>query len=178
MKRIIKKALIGAVLVSGINLSADVGTLSRIIDGDTVKFGNTTCRFANIDTPESRDNKRLQRFINNSCKGTTTNYVLEAGKKSSSKIKELLQVGNQYKYKVSTTDKYGRKICDIFINGKSVNLKMVEEGYALPFYRYLARSDKATYIKANKNAKRNNKGLYSSHKRLMECMDKDLRKGN
>ena len=52
-------------LCASISLYADKGTLRYITDGDTVKFDNTICRLANIDTPESKKNDRLKRIVSN-----------------------------------------------------------------------------------------------------------------
>ena len=169
-----KILLMGLVATS---VFAEVGTLTKIKDGDTVDFGSTICRFANIDTPESKDNERLRKFLENSCQGVTSSFVVNAGKESAKKLNELLKIGKQYKYEVSGTDRYGRKICTISLNERdTVNLEMVKSGYALPFYQYMNNNVKEQYMKASKEAKEKQRGLYLNHSQVMKCMSQELDK--
>lgn len=191
-----KFSLLCLMFLSALNLNAEVGTLTGIVDGDTVYFysqdlkneevksfrkGNATitynaiCRFANIDTPESKINDRLLRFLDKSCTGITAEYMTEAGKESARQLSTFLEVGQQYKFKITGTDKYSRKICDISLDSNhTVNLEMVKSGYALPFYSYLKSNDRSDYIKAYNDAKYYKRGLFTTHEPVMDCMQKDL----
>lgn len=158
--------------ILGVALHAEIGMITKIVDGDTVHFGNTICRFANIDTPESKFNNKAERDVAN-CPGITVTNEVEAGRLSSNFTSSVLKVGQTYKYDVSGQDKYGRKICSIESSGQDVNLAIVSNGYAIPFYRYIDNdATLRAYTKAKMNAKRNNLGLWSSHRSVMECLDK------
>ncbi len=172
-----KKVLCSIATVSilfGLNANADVGVLTKIIDGDTVKFGNDTCRLANIDTPESNFNNRLDKTVKN-C-NIKPIEIIEAGKKSSKHLSTYLKVGQEYKYTVVTkSDNYGRKICLINIdNNKTVNLQMVEDGYAYPYYYYIPSQLKDKYKKALENAKINKKGLFDKNENVINCLEKGV----
>jgi len=169
-----KILLIGLVTTS---VFAEVGTLTKIKDGDTVDFGNTICRFANIDTPESKPNPRLNMFLEKSCRGVTARFILKAGEESAEKLNELLKVGRQYKYEIIGNDNKKRKICNIYLNERdTVNLEMVKSGYALPFYQYMNNEAKGQYTKASKEAKEKQRGLYVNYQPVMKCMSQELDK--
>ncbi|MAC84365.1 MAG: hypothetical protein CL624_09545 [Arcobacter sp.] len=168
-KFMIKKLLLSIFVCSV--AYAEVGTLSKVIDGDTVKFGQTTCRLAYIDTPESRKNKRLKRIVK-SCSGVTINTMIAAGKKSTSYLKAKLKVGKQYKYTVVDIDRYKRSVCIIMINNRtSINQQLVKDGYAVPYYRYIKSDKRNMYRKLSKEAKRLNEGLYKSHSSSINCLE-------
>lgn len=96
------------------------GKVHKIIDADTVDFlvdlGLHTlrvvrCRLYNINAPE--------RFT-------------EAGKLATAYVKETLgdKVIILLTYK-DPTDKYGRWIADVYVDGKSVSAMMVDNGHAV-----------------------------------------------
>jgi len=155
-----------------LNMYADVGMLSKIVDGDTVKFNDVNCRFAYIDTPESKRNERAKHKIEN-CTGLTLNTMIEAGKESANHLNTLLEVGKSYKYDVISSDRYDRKICVIWIDNKTMlNQKMVEDGYAVPYYEYIKeekirRDMKAAYS----SAKMNNRGLFNGYSSTLKCIE-------
>lgn len=153
-------------------LNADVGKLSRIVDGDTVRFGDTICRFAYIDTPESKSNERAKEKVD-SCNGMTIGTMLEAGKESASHLSELLELGKSYKFDIQGEDRYKRKICVIWLNNEtSVNKKMVEDGYAVPYYDYIKdESITRDMKKAYKEAKQNRRGLFVEYESSIKCIE-------
>lgn len=88
--------------------------VTSVTDGDTIKIGNQTIRLLGINTPE---------------KGEP--YYLEAKEYLSSLIlgKEIqLKFGNE-KY-----DKYGRILAYIYLNKTLINLKLIEQGLANPYF--------------------------------------------
>ena len=118
------------------------GRVVRVADGDTVSVLDDDnqqfkIRFYGIDAPE-----RGQPFGN------------AARRELSSLIED-----RRVQVIVKDIDDYDRRVGEIFYRGESVNLHMVEQGYAW-WYRYHARSrqdfEKAEY--AARNAKR---GLWS-----------------
>lgn len=163
-----KKLLITSLIFS-YSLS-DVGMLTKIVDGDTVHFGNTICRFAYVDTPESRKNNRLANKLEK-CNGVTVESMINAGKESKQYIEETLIKGKTYKYNVISIDRYDRKVCEIYNNSEMLNLKIVEDGYAVPYDTYIPKNLKAEFSKASKEAKRLKKGLYKSNPSAINCIE-------
>ncbi len=164
------KILYIAALISS-SLFADIGMLTEIVDGDTVHFGNTICRFAYVDTPESRKNNRLKNKLEK-CPGVTVETMINAGKESKKYIEEKFVNGKSYKYNIVSNDnKYDRKVCEIYTNSSMINLDLVKDGYAVPYYQYIPKNLKADFEKASKEAKRLNKGLYETNPTAINCIE-------
>lgn len=157
--------------LNGCALNAEIGVLSRVIDGDTVEFGDTVCRLAYIDTPESHSNEKGKRDIA-TCSGITIGRVVEAGKLATKFTSSQLSRGKSYKYNVVDTDRYGRKVCLIEVNGGSLNLGIVASGYAVPYERYISDYGvKREFAKYKKEAKMKNIGLWENYSGVLGCMD-------
>jgi len=169
-----KKTLLCFTTLITINLNADVGILTKISDGDTIRFGKDICRLANIDTPESSENPRLEKILKK-C-NTPKKEILDAGKKSSNHLSSYLKVGEEYKYTViNNNDGKGRKVCLINLsNNETVNLKMVEDGYAYPYFYFIPSYMKKRYKDALDYAQENKKGLFKTHSNVMECLKKGV----
>jgi len=92
-------------------------TVTDVVDGDTIKLSDgTTIRYIGIDTPETKHpHKGVECF------------GLQASKKNSE-----LVLGKTVKltYDVSKTDRYGRVLAYVWVEGKMVNETLVKEGYA------------------------------------------------
>lgn len=154
-------------------LYGDVGKLTKVVDGDTVHFGDTVCRLAYVDTPESKYNDKAERDISG-CVGITVETEVKAGKLSSKYTASLLNIGQTYKFNIIGEDRYDRKVCIVESNGIDVNLELVAQGYAVPYYRYI-KDDRLlyAYLKAKNNAKHNRLGLWGTHPQVLGCMDRD-----
>lgn len=163
--------LIGIGLISCLN--ADIGKLSKIVDGDTVKFNDTTCRFAYIDTPESKRNDRAKNKVDE-CPGLTLETMVDAGKESVNYLNSILEIGKSYKYDVISTDRYDRKVCVIWLNNNvMLNENLVREGYAVPYYTYIKDSDIERQMRLSSMiAKKYRSGLFKSHESVMQCLAK------
>ena len=163
--------LIGIGLLSCLN--ADIGKLSKITDGDTVKFGETTCRFAYIDTPESKRNDRAKNKVDE-CPGLTLETMVDAGKESANYLNSILELGRTYKYDVISSDKYDRKVCVIWINNNEMlNQLLVREGYAVPYYHFIKDSNIEKQMRLSATtAKKTRSGLYKNNEAVMQCLSK------
>jgi len=116
---------------------------TRIIDGDTVELSidlgfditvNINTRLAGIDTPEIRTKNELEKKAGNKVKDILSSLLIG---------KELLV--KTYK----DSDKYGRYICDIFVDNMNVNEFLVNMGYAFSYNGGARESwtdDKLKYI--------------------------------
>ena len=109
-----------------------IKSVLKVVDGDTIDASidlgfdislEKRIRFAGIDTPESR----------------TTNLKEKAlGLESKEWIKKALEGAKDIIIKTEkpdSTEKYGRIIGHLFINGQetSLNNQMIDEGYALEY---------------------------------------------
>lgn len=109
-----------------------IRTISKVVDGDTIDADidlgfdislTKRIRLAGIDTPESR----------------TTNVKEKAmGLESKEWLKKTLEGAKDILIKTElpdSTEKYGRIIGHLFINGQetSLNNQMIAEGYALAY---------------------------------------------
>ena len=109
-----------------------IRTISKVVDGDTIDADidlgfdislSKRIRLAGIDTPESR----------------TTNIKEKAmGLESKEWIKKTLEGAKDILIKTElpdSTEKYGRIIGHLFINGQetSLNNQMITDGYALAY---------------------------------------------
>lgn len=166
------KKIIAGILLGSITMFADVGTLSYVIDGDTVKMGDKTLRLSFIDTPESKSNARAKDKVN-SCTGMTLNTMVKGGVLSKDYLKSLLKRGKQYKYDVTDKDRYGRFVALIYLDNKTtVNELLVKNGYATPFYKYIKDSKTSSYYsKLYRYAKSNNLGLFKVNSKILECLE-------
>lgn len=164
-----KKLLIIFLFVS--SSFCDIGKLTKIVDGDTVHFGNTICRLAYIDTPESRKNNRLENKLEK-CNGVTVESMISAGKESKKYIEESLTIGKSYKYNITSVDvKNNRKVCEIYVNSEMLNLNIVYNGFAVPYNTYIPNNLKDEFSKASKEAKRLKKGLYKTNLAAINCIE-------
>ena len=144
LKKTILSLLLTLVLVNGItpvsNLAGiqattveaavskkQIAKFVRAVDGDTAKLsvkGTTyTFRFLAIDTPETVKPNTPPAFM---------------GKKASNYTKSTLAKAKkiEIQYDGNRTDKYGRKLAWIFVDGQLLQNKLVKKGYARVYYVY------------------------------------------
>lgn len=150
-------------------LLADIGTLQKVVDGDTLHFNNAKCRIAYIDTPESKRNKKAKRDAAR-CKNFTLDTMVKIGKTSSSHAKTLVKAGKQYQYDVIGTDRYRRSICVVYTPNGIFNELMVKDGYAMPYDKYVPKALKRKYALLTQEAKRSKRGLWQQYN--LECIGK------
>ncbi len=91
------------------------GTVSRVIDGDTIELETgERIRYLNVDTPESTGGK-------DDCYGTEAaafNAMLVGGRDV------------RLRYDVECTDRYDRLLAFVEVDNIQVNMRLVEQGYA------------------------------------------------
>lgn len=86
--------------------------VSRIIDGDTVKAGNISIRLLGINSPE-----RGERYYN-----------------EAREFLESLILNQTVKLEESGVDRYNRKLAYIFLESENVNLELIKNGFASPYF--------------------------------------------
>ena len=109
-----------------------IKSVTKVVDGDTIDADidlgfdislNKRIRLAGIDTPESRTRNLKEKAL---------------GLESKEWMKKTLAGAKDILIKTElpdSTEKYGRIIGHLFINGQdtSLNNQMIAEGYALPY---------------------------------------------
>ena len=103
----------------------DKARVIHIMDGDTVSLSNgERVRYLGIDTPESR-----KKNADGSWKKLTNPYADRA-----TELNRRLVKGKriELEYDVTARDRYGRKLCYVFIDGVFVNAELVRRGLAMP----------------------------------------------
>ena len=167
-----RKILLSALLLGITFMQAESLKLRYIKDGDTVVFNKgVTCRLAYVDTPESYPNKKATRDVAN-CDGVSIDEIVTSGRYAKRYLGSIMQKGDIYDVDIRGEDRYGRSICVIYNKHKqSINEMVVKNGFALPYWRY-NKSKKMRHKMRNHltYAKNNNKGLWRSHRAVMECM--------
>jgi len=133
--------------------------VERITDGDSIwinKNGKKTeVRLACIDAPE-----RKQFW----------------GRESTTKLEQLLPLGQKVELRESGKDRYNRTVAEIFVAGQSVNIQMVKEGNAVVYPQYLKNcaSNKNQYLQAEEYAKIQQLGFWNQQNPVMPW---DFRRG-
>ena len=123
------------------------GKVVGVSDGDTITVLDVSktqfkIRLGGIDAPE-----KAQPF----------------GQKSKEHLSGLV-FGKQVVVESDKTDKYGRTVGKVLVNGKDANLEQVHSGFAWHYKEYQkeqATSDRASYADAETSARRIRAGLWS-----------------
>ena len=135
--------------------ATEVYAVLAVVDGDTIDIktatGKDRVRLIGIDTPETVDpDKPVQCF----------------GPEASNKLKSLIS-GKQIKLEADSSqdnrDKYNRLLRYVFLDGKSINLQMVSNGYAREYTYRTAYKYQAEFKQAETDAKAAELGLWADN---------------
>ena len=126
----------------------------RIVDGDTIQVIDSNgikfkIRLLGIDTPETK-----QRF----------GYESSLSLKKIIDGKAVIIISKTEKNKPYTLGRYKRIIGKIILNGKDINLEMVQKGMAWHYKKYIKSQnveDRQSYNNAEQDARLNKIGLWS-----------------
>ncbi len=141
--------------------------VKKVNDGDTFEVEidgkSEKVRMLGIDTPEKWDSDKFDRDQERTGKDKET--IRKLGTLSSDFTTRLIGGKKVILLTVAEDDdrdKYGRLLRYVYLeDGTFVNLKIVEEGYANA-YRKFKVSKQAEFIKAEKEARENKKGLWGN----------------
>lgn len=112
-----------ALLLAGCPALAESVTIRRCYDGDTcTTTAGEKIRLACIDTPELRG-KRADPI---------------SAKKARDYLRGLV-VGREVGIRRITTDRYGRTVAELFVDGSNVQQRLVASGHAEIFRRYASQ---------------------------------------
>jgi len=120
------------------------GKVVSVADGDTITIldegkQQTKIRLYGIDTPE-----KAQAF----------------GKKAK-KFTASLTAGKQAKVEVYDTDRYGRSVGVVLVNGTNVNEEIIKNGYAWQYQKYCKASFCDDWLKLEEHARSFAFGLWA-----------------
>jgi micrococcal nuclease len=104
----------------------------KIVDGDTIDVDidlgfsisyTQRVRLAGIDTPESRTKDKAEKALG-----------LESKKYLADRLKDAKNIVIKTE-KINSTEKFGRVLGHLFINGDdvSLNMELIDNGYAWPY---------------------------------------------
>ena len=141
----------------------------KIVDGDTIhvvdKYGNQfKIRLTGIDAPEKNQAYGLE----------SKNQLSEAINNRWVFLESKPNEGKPY-----TVDRYKRVLAKVILNGADINLLQISSGYAWHFKRYQNQqspSDQKAYDYAEKNAKKNQLGLWEEKKPIAPWKWRKIRK--
>ena len=113
------------------DFSYRVNKVIKVVDGDTIDvmldlgfdiMYKSRVRLFGIDTPESRTSDKVEK-----------KYGLMSKKFLSDALKNATKISIKT-YKGEETGKFGRILGDVFVDGKSVNLKLCKAHHAVQYY--------------------------------------------
>lgn len=139
-----------SLLASKVNSGRVSATVISIVDGDTIAVRhageNVTVRLACIDAPENGQQGR------------------EASVKQ---MEALLANGDDVTLRLITEDRYGRQVAEVYRQDVLINLKMVAEGQAVVYEKYLDPCDGTIYRSAQNAAQTAKLGIWSGENPIM-----------
>ncbi|HEX7107966.1 MAG TPA: thermonuclease family protein [Aestuariivirga sp.] len=123
----------------------DLGTGSvQVVDGDSLRRGETDIRLYGIDAPEYRQSCRDKQGTEYSC-----------GKQSANALRGLVK-GQEVSCSSVETDRYGRAVAVCKVGDFDINGEMVRLGWAVAYSRH-----STSYLRAEAEAKKAKRGIWA-----------------
>ena len=149
-----KKILLLILLLISINVNAEVVKFDKCIDGDTmgvyIKNEYKKVRFLSINAPEIDHGDGDGQYYGEESK----NYVCD-------KIKNAKSIELEYDDKSDKTDKYGRVLAWVWVDGELLQKDLVSNGYAEVKYVYDNYKYSDELKELEKSAKEEKIGMWS-----------------
>ncbi len=145
------------IMMTVVNVKAESVTvkLKNCVDGDTARFmiGNEikSTRFLAINTPEIKHGKKQAEP-----------YGVEASNYTCKRLKNAKKIVLEYDNNSSKTDKYGRVLAWVFVDGKLLQDDLVKNGFAEVKYLYGDYKYTSLLQKSEKKAKKDKLNMWSS----------------
>ncbi len=143
---LVQVALLASVAQAGRTV---VGVVRGVYDGDTILMATREdsrlkVRLYGIDAPETgKRNKPGQPYGD-----------------SSRRMLMYKVMGRRVVAEIMDTDRYGRTVAVIRVDGRDVNREMVEGGMAWAYLRYLEEPYESLYCESEATARARNRGLW------------------
>lgn len=121
-------------------------------DGDTLRISQSnktiTVRLGCLDAPELNQ---------------------PGGVDSATRLRQLLPRGQAVQMRRIEVDRYGRVVAELYVNGRSLNLQLVQEGQAVVYPQYLkgCASTQNQYLQAEQQARAARLGFWSQLNPIM-----------
>ncbi len=123
----------------------DLGTGNvQVVDGDSLRKGDTNIRLYGIDAPEYRQNCRDKTNIEYSC-----------GKQAANTLRALVK-GQQVTCSSIDSDRYGRAVSVCKIGTLDLNAEMVKQGWAVAYSKH-----SLNYVGLEGAARRAKRGIWA-----------------
>lgn len=132
-----------AIILLGAGTLPITGT-AEVVDGDTLRIGDTKIRLFGIDAPEARQ----------VCESEETSWG--CGEASTRQLQSLVE-GQPVACLVRGIDDYGRSLAVCTVGGLELNRTMVAQGWAVAFRRY-----SGDYVTDEIRAKASGVGIWKS----------------
>jgi len=154
--------------------------VEKIEDGDTIVVNidgkSQRVQLSGIDAPENTENAKFN--LDHKVKKIAKSQLFEIGKLATEHLEKLVAAGQLVSFQGESNlrlkDTYGRIPANVINEkGESLNINMVENGYAVVLTRFPLNDDfKSDLQKAQKKALSEKKGLWSSHPVLVRKWSK------
>ncbi len=133
------------------------GTVTKVSDGDTVQVTTPEqtklkVRLYGIDAPETPKINQRTGIVNKPGQP----YGKESWKALKGKIK-----GRQVRLDIIDVDKYRRVVSIVWMEGRNINLEMIQEGHAEAFIEYLKPPYRDQFLEAERKARGAKRGIWS-----------------
>jgi endonuclease YncB( thermonuclease family) len=125
--------------------AAEITGTAQVIDGDTIRIGDTRIRLWGIDAPEGRQ----------TCQGRNGD-VYECGRDSTAVLNELIR-GQPVKCDVKDRDRYGRVVAVCRTEAGELNATMVRRGWAVEYKQF----SRGRYSRDQAEAQHEGVGIWS-----------------
>ncbi len=119
-------------------------TITRIVDGDSLKSGKLSIRLFGIDAPEGRQNCTRADGSEWTC-----------GKAATSAMADIVAQAAQLDCTLIDVDRYGRLVMRCLAGDTDIAEALVERGLAVAYRRY-----SKDYVSAESVAERNARGMW------------------
>jgi endonuclease YncB( thermonuclease family) len=123
----------------------DLGTGSvQVVDGDSLRKGDTDIRLYGIDAPEYRQSCRDKHAAEYTC-----------GRQSANALRGLVK-GQEISCTSIETDRYGRAVAVCKVGDLEINREMVRLGWAVAYSRH-----STSYLHTETEAKKAKRGIWA-----------------
>ena len=149
--------LFGVALVSAPQ-AAELEGYPVVLDGDTLRIGDSKVRFHGIDAPE------LSQACHNGV------HQVMCGLEAQRALTQIID-GQSVACRARTIDKYGRIIGKCYANGIDLQHVMVRSGWAVAYRKY-----SRDYIQAEDFARREKRGIWQGAF-MYPCQHRQMKRG-